>query len=69
MSADNVPYQLETQLALIRRDIEEIHDALLWRNSNKRSLDFSTNDLMEFCPRFHSPIGIGIATLLSTRDI
>jgi hypothetical protein len=51
MSVDNVPYQLETQLALIRRDIEEIHDALHGDGKGRRGLVDQVEELVTVADR------------------
>ena len=51
MSVDNVPYQLETQLALIRRDIEEIHDALHGDSKGRKGLVDQVEELVTVADR------------------
>ena len=51
MSVDNVPYQLETQIALIRRDIEEIHDALHGDGKGRKGLVDQVEELVTVADR------------------
>ena len=51
MSVDNVPYQLETQLALIRRDIEEIHDALHGDGKGRKGVVDQVEELVTVADR------------------
>ena len=51
MSVDNVPYQFETQLALIRRDIEEIHDALHGDGKGRKGLVDQVEELVTVADR------------------
>ena len=53
MSVDNTPtpYQIETQLALIRRDIEEIHHALHGDSKGRKGLVDQVEDLVTVADR------------------
>jgi hypothetical protein len=53
MSVDNppAPYQIETQLALIRRDIEEIHHALHGDGKGRKGLVDQVEDLVTVADR------------------
>ena len=53
MSVDNppAPYQIETQLALIRRDIEEIHLALHGDSKGRKGLVDQVEDLVTVADR------------------
>jgi hypothetical protein len=53
MSVDNspAPYQIETQLALIRRDIEEIHHALHGDSKGRKGLVDQVEDLVTVADR------------------
>ena len=51
MSVDNAPYQFETQLALIRRDIEEIHHALHGDGKTRKGLVEQVEELVTVADR------------------